>query len=230
MPFFEDVPEPPGWRPKPIEPRRRRWRGTPDDTLGAGVDLSTVVVRTEEIAILVSAIVAFPIGFSFSVVALSRTGAAEMSMWRHPRHGPGQGDALQFGVQFSDGSKATNQHDFAFVPHDDDHPRLIHHGAGGGGRRFSARYTCYPLPPSGPLLFVAAWPDKGIGETSVEVDGDLIRQPGLAAPPLWPDDVDYEEVGVDPLGGPGGLDPLSWPNGGSGTMTLIGRSSDPTTD
>ena len=43
----------------------------------------------------------------------------------------------------------------------------------------------WPLPPDGPLTFIAEWPKFGIGETSVSVDGGEIRAAAETVEDLW---------------------------------------------
>jgi hypothetical protein len=54
------------------EPQRTPWRGTSDDTTGVVVPLVRVLARTEDVAIIVSGFVAYPSGFDFSVITISR--------------------------------------------------------------------------------------------------------------------------------------------------------------
>ena len=42
-----------------------------------------------------------------------------------------------------------------------------------------------PLPPEGPLTFIAEWPKFGISETSASVDGAAIRAAADDVEGLW---------------------------------------------
>ncbi|WP_109773455.1 hypothetical protein [Quadrisphaera granulorum] len=43
----------------------------------------------------------------------------------------------------------------------------------------------WPLPPLPTMRFVCAWPDRGIDETSVVVDTDVLQRAAGRAEPLW---------------------------------------------
>jgi len=45
----------------------------------------------------------------------------------------------------------------------------------------------WPMPPDGPLTFVAEWPKYAITETRAAVDGTRIRAAAERATNLWPD-------------------------------------------
>jgi hypothetical protein len=46
----------------------------------------------------------------------------------------------------------------------------------------------WPLPPVGPLTFVAEWPKYGVRESHAAVDGGRIRAAASQAQNLWPDE------------------------------------------
>jgi len=50
-----------------------------------------------------------------------------------------------------------------------------------------ARWWAWPLPPKGPLEFVAEWPDLGIGESRAELDAALILEAADRSIRLWPE-------------------------------------------
>jgi hypothetical protein len=54
----------------------------------------------------------------------------------------------------------------------------------------------HPLPPDGPVTFVAAWPEYGAAETRAGLDGAAIRAAAARAVSLWP-----EEPETSPGGG-----------------------------
>ena len=43
----------------------------------------------------------------------------------------------------------------------------------------------WPLPPDGPLTFIAEWPALGVGETVVAVDAGELRHAALRAEVVW---------------------------------------------
>lgn len=172
------------------------WLGPPANALGAGCPLGFVLARTDQVALGVNAVVAFPIGFCFTLSVRRRTPSPNGSDWGdllHRRAAPGGLDPglLRVGLQFSDGRKATSLD--AFPDLDPEQPEqlppgpvLMHHGGSGGGLlSFDHGYWVWPLPPAGPLAFVCEWPAEGIPLTRVEVDAVEITAAAARAPVLW---------------------------------------------
>lgn len=58
-------------------------------------------------------------------------------------------------------------------------------GGGGGGSSWSMAYWLWPLPPVGPLSFIAEWPAYGIGESRATVDAGALRREAEHADVLW---------------------------------------------
>jgi hypothetical protein len=96
---------------------------------------------------------------------------------------------MRFGIEFSDGRKATTVR-----PHRPRHPQdtpeqpLLMMRGGGGGRRFEADFWVWPLPPPGPLAFVCDWREHGIELTRKEVDAQAILDSAAKVEQLWPDE------------------------------------------
>jgi hypothetical protein len=59
--------------------------------------------------------------------------------------------------------------------------------SGSSGRRWDGDFWVHPLPPDGPVTFVAAWPAYGVAETRAELDGAAIRAAAARAVALWPE-------------------------------------------
>jgi hypothetical protein len=53
----------------------------------------------------------------------------------------------------------------------------------------------HPLPPDGPVTFVASWPRYGITEIRADLDGTAIREAARQAVVLWPEDPDPGPAG-----------------------------------
>ena len=64
---------------------------------------------------------------------------------------------------------------------------LIPGGGAGSGGHSEQDYWLWPLPPVGPVTFVCAWPALEIAESSVELDGSLIRAAAERAHSVWDD-------------------------------------------
>jgi len=68
-------------------------------------------------------------------------------------------------------------------------------GGGGGGRSWDQDFWVHPLPPEGPVTFVASWLEYGVTETRVELDGAVIREAAQRAVTLWPEEPEFESEG-----------------------------------
>jgi hypothetical protein len=174
--------------------------GPPWNVLGAAVPIRLVLARTEEVAVAVTDATAYPTGFELRLVSRARTAAGHGAPWDDPfdpatmlrmRHAPGRGELppefLRFGLEFADGTKATNLGGFQ-DPEKDPGTRVLMEGSGsGGGASWDTEYWSWPLPPEGPLAFVCEWPAKGIPLTRAEVDARLVLDAAARAEVLWDD-------------------------------------------
>jgi hypothetical protein len=61
------------------------------------------------------------------------------------------------------------------------------------GGMATSGYT--PLPPDGPVTFLASWLAYAVTETRAQVEGSGIRAAASRAIEPWPDDPDYESGG-----------------------------------
>lgn len=200
--FFSDT-EPPTDAYREPEPRRVRWRGDVDDTAGVPVALSLLLVCNDQVAVVASGFSAYPSGFTFSLVSISRLDPSPVPLGFHHPGMRGRGDStggeFRFGIAFSDGSKVVNYGHRSTPPDEPSVRTLRLRGGGGGGRRWSQELWCEPLPSAGLMALVIEWRDFGVSETSIETDGSAILDAGSRAVPLWPDDVDLpEEMGLRP--------------------------------
>ena len=118
----------------------------------------------------------------------------EEMLWHHhmhayPRRGRGEipPEVLRLGIEFADGSKATNlRGPFAHEPDDDGRgPMLTQRGGHGGEGRWTQEFWVWPLPPPGPLAFVCEWPHHGIDLTRSEIDAQVVLDAAARAQVLW---------------------------------------------
>jgi hypothetical protein len=196
MSFFESIPPP--LPPAPV--RRLAWM-RPDGVIPESVPATVVLIRTDQVAVAVGSVRAYPNGFEFTVH--SRLRHEDASSWRAPdpfeEDGPGPGPAqprggLRLGVMFADGRRGATTG--RLMPRDD--PRnlvLQREGGGGDNRRWDLDFWVYPLPPDGPVTLVTSWLKYGVAETRAELDGASIRAAAERAVLLWPDDP-VEEPGA----------------------------------
>jgi hypothetical protein len=195
MSFFEPPPPPP--EPEP-QPRPPQWMGPPGNAVGAVVPLGLVLARTDDVAVAVGGVVAYPNGLELSLAVRTRRvleGPLHLPYHPHRRRDPLAPDVFRFGVQFADGRKATTLGEpfgRAFAEEAPDIV-LISHGGGGGGRRWDQSFWLWPLPPAGTLSFVCEWPAFGIELTRHDIDADLVLEAAARAVVLWPEDDDGDD-------------------------------------
>jgi hypothetical protein len=104
------------------------------------------------------------------------------------------GDALRLGVLYADGRRTATPAGH-WQPDDKADPGrlMLQHGGGGGdARRWDGRFWLYPLPPEGPVTFVASWHEYGVAETRAELDGSAIREAAGHAVILSPEEPEPE--------------------------------------
>lgn len=193
--FFSEI-ELPGDAYREPEPRRVRWRGDTDDTVGVLVPIGPFKVHNDQVAIVVTGFYAYPAGFIFSLVTISRLNPPSSPLSFHHPGMPGQrhtpGGELHFGIGFADGSKLFQQH--RVIPGTEPSLRSLRsRGGGGGGRKWNQEFWCEPLPPRGPMAFVFEWGDFAVPETSIDVDATPVIDAATHAKSLWPEDADLPE-------------------------------------
>ncbi|GIJ43323.1 hypothetical protein Val02_02090 [Virgisporangium aliadipatigenens] len=172
MGFFDQRPA----QPPPPEPARPAW--LPDEAVLPGaVPETTVLARTDDVVVALGDLHAYPNGFAFTLTVVLREPQREGGgrFLRHFHARPLPADFLRFGLRFADGTVLTNLDPRPADP-DEEGPRLLPQGGSGGQRRHEQRYWVWPLPPSGPVDVVCEWPARGIPETTVALDGDVVRE------------------------------------------------------
>jgi len=215
MSFFEPPPAPNRPEPPFEIPQLRPWWQPPRNELGAAVALRLVLARTERVAIALNGATAFSTGALLKLTARKRLDPDDLEAFYedpldhplgHPasRHRRGGSDLppeiLRFGVQFSDGGKATTLSEMPFPspgdPQDEPSgPVLAQRGGSGGGGEWDWDFWLWPVPRPGQMTFAVQWPKEGIELTKQEVDASLFIDASRYSERLWPD------AGV---GGPGG--------------------------
>jgi hypothetical protein len=191
--FFE--PPPPPGEP---EPRYRMppWLGPPRGTLPAVVPLERVLAGTEKVAVCVTRFAAYPTGFEFDIVTMSadEDPALDPLLFRAPLHlHRGSGTAgippemLRIGVQFADGSKATNTDGFHGAEGPPSGPVMHSGGGSGGGGNWHQTFWVWPLPPPGPLVLACEWPALDIPLTRCGIDAEAILDAATRAQVVFSD-------------------------------------------
>jgi hypothetical protein len=175
------------------------WFGPPDDELPVCVPANLVIARSGRALVALSHVFAYSTGIAVELVVQAR-GLPERDAQRlfHEQHMPPSDDDpspafLRVGVEFADGSRASNLagrrhwHDPERAP---DGPVLMHHGGGGGSSgegRVSMRpgFWIWPVPPNGAVRIACEWPLLGITLTTVEIDGAELVSASKRALKLW---------------------------------------------
>jgi hypothetical protein len=192
MSFFEPPPPPP--EPPRDAPPAPEWFGPPENMLPASFPLDLVLVRTGELALVVHSGRSYENGFEFTLglhMRKPREGHADHPLmgWHAARHGGFDDKTLRFGIAFADGRKATifDPHPWWGDPERSETPEIVlmQRGGGGGGARWEFGFWAWPLPPEGPIEFVAEWPSEAIGLTRVELDSGVVRDAAARAVILW---------------------------------------------
>jgi hypothetical protein len=202
--FFE--PPPPPTEPDPFETTPAPWHGPPDTVIGASVGLELLLVRTDDIVLSLEGFTVYPSGFGFDLVTRLRTEELgweiEHSMWGPWRRSRGRGtsgippERLRFGIQFADGSKATNIRFWLGEREEKPTgPVLVERGGQSGGRHWVQSHWVWPLPPPGVLGFACEWPAHGIPFTRVDIDAGRILEAVPRAHVLWPEEETGSEGG-----------------------------------
>jgi hypothetical protein len=191
MSFFDSIPEQPH---PPFEgPGQPAWM-RPDGVIPGSAPAGLSLIRTDEAAVAVSGLRAYPNGFEFTVHARLRQ---EKLMWGtsptdwiadlRTRRAPEQ--ALRLGVLYADGRRAaTSSHPSQSGDEaGGEHLILVEVGRRGTDRQWDGDFWVHPLPPDGPVTFVASWLLYGVAETRAELDSLTIHEATGRAVILWPD-------------------------------------------
>jgi hypothetical protein len=156
---------------------------------GGPVDALLVLAHTDEVAVAVTGLVAYPNGFEFTAQLANRNPRrADLHLLHHRFEEPLPDEVLRLGVRFADGRSVTNLDEphWPGVPPESPSIGLHSGGGGGGGRRYEMSYWVWPLPPPGPVTFACAWPAHGVAESRADLDGQLLIDAAARARRLWP--------------------------------------------
>ena len=179
-----------------------------DAVIPASVPAEVVLIRTEQVAVAVGSVRAYPNGFEFTLhIRLRREAESSWPGHSDPfeRHRPRRGtqwndDQLRLGILYADGRRAATTGVHYRLPDDDDDDdgRLVLQQGGGGGSSCSQDWDfwVHPLPPDGPVTLVGSWAEHSIAESRAELDGAAIRAAAGRAVTLWPEEPESEPGGA----------------------------------
>jgi hypothetical protein len=184
VPFFE--PPPPKRRRRSRVPVEDESWTRPSLYLPGRIPNDIVIASAEDHAVIVGGIACYATGFGFNLRTAGRyyydddvddPVESAVAMSRRPRDGQLSPTLLRFGVEYSDGGKATTLDPHWFSrQYDGPGPHMYMGGGGGGGNSWSWEIWVTPLPPEGPVAFVCEWPAFGIQETRRSIPGARIRK------------------------------------------------------
>jgi hypothetical protein len=194
MSFFESIPQPPP-PPDPVPRRHPAWM-RPEAVIPGSVPAEMVLISTEQAAVAVGSVRAYPNGFEFTVNVRLRREAetrwpGHSDVFEGSRRGTtGDGRQLRLGILYADGRRAATTGGHWRPSADEADGRLMLRQGGGGGssRACDWDFWVHPLPPGGPVTLVASWLDEGIAESRADLDGAAIRAAAARAVSLWPEE------------------------------------------
>jgi hypothetical protein len=188
--FFEDTPE---RVPPPFDQSGHAAWMRPDGVIPALAHAGLSLIRNNEVAVAVGSVHAYPNGFEFTVHARLRHeqlvwGKSPLVSLADPRTRQDPERALRLGVLYADGRRARTS-SYRPIPADEadgEHLVLLEVGTGGTERQWDGRFWVHPLPPDGPVIFVASWLLYDVAETRAELDSSAIHEAAERAVILWP--------------------------------------------
>lgn len=201
MDFFDSFPPPPP-PPRPVPTPPPVW-ARPETTVPGSAPAELLLIRTDDAAVWVGGLLAYPNGFSFSMravrrllpdgtVRMPRPATSRPELDADPFRAARPHGGLRIGLQYADGRRAAAGQGVAarLAAHRDPDARTLRlmEGSGGGtDHTWDADFWVSPLPPEGPVTFVAAWPEAGAAESRAELDAAVILAAASRAVDVWPE-------------------------------------------
>lgn len=179
-----------------LEPMSRRepwhpWTMPGDNVLGGRVFQSHVMAHSaDDVIVALDDIVAYPYGFSFTLVARRRLGRKYDDWWESvaDERRRVEDDGLSVAVEFPDGAKIEASPMPAWLETAPPTGRFLARIRGWADPwSLSIRYWVWPLPPSGPIAVTCSWPRAGIESGKTILEGEAIKLAAQRAVQLWAD-------------------------------------------
>lgn len=197
MDFFRVPPRPE--RPLNV-PKMPAWMHQPSDEVGVLVPNAAVIARSKQALVALAGFRVYSKGVEILLmlrvlsdfVLEDPTGV----QWLMRRSVDPTNDSLpdtifRFGIEFSDGRRATSLERNWFGPDwQAKPPPSIHLGiarGGGGGAAFDWEFWLWPLPPPGVVTLVCEYPQVGIALTRYEVETAPLLEAASQSIKLWED-------------------------------------------
>jgi hypothetical protein len=154
-----------------------------------------ILIRTEGMAVAVSSVAACPNGFEFSLHARLHHaqfawGISPLDPSADPVTAQYPEQALRLGILYADGRRARSRSHQPITGDDTGGEDLVmtETGTGGTDRQWDGQFWVHPLPPDGPVTFVASWLLWGVTEVTAALDSSVIHDAARRAVILWPDE------------------------------------------
>lgn len=181
---------PPAPQPEPDPEPSPPWIGPPHGMLPGVAALELVLARAERAAVYVGRCAVYSTGFELELRVLVRDDDLDPSLngiYHHPGGRSTYEEMLRFGIEFSDGRRATNVGGSWPGADEPQGPVLLGMGGGGGGGSWRQDFWVWPLPPPGQVSLVCEWPAAGIELCRTEFDADVLLEAGKRARRLFAD-------------------------------------------
>jgi hypothetical protein len=147
-----------------------------------------VLAREPKVAVALGRVGACPDGFEADLTVLAADDLEEQlhgglfgPPWRRRGQGVDPADALRFGVQYADGSKAELGGPLEAREEQPEGPVIHGNGGHGGDGEWQQRLWFWPLPPAGRIAFALEWRAQGIELRLHELDAAPILEAAARA-------------------------------------------------
>jgi hypothetical protein len=169
------------------------WTGPSNQIVGAIVPLAQVATPRQRVAVVAHYAQCFPNGYFIVVEVRANLKSSSPLIIKGPVM-PWESDvpdALRIGFEMSNGRAAGERANHPLdVPRGEfgmpEIPVILPHLRALHSASCLIEAWCAPLPPPGPLRVYLKWPASEIAEeTSLTLDGDVIREAGEGAKRLW---------------------------------------------
>jgi hypothetical protein len=170
----------------------------PSAWIAGVVPLELVVARSDDGAIVVEGIRAFPDGWQMILRTIRRSSPRPRPRRRPPGvvhagramfEADDRDDEVKIGMQWPDGGRALVDEGWDLAADATAPSHVLESGGGqGGDREYTHELWAQPIPESGDVVLVCEWAAMGIPETHVHLDGEALRAGAARARPVWETD------------------------------------------
>lgn len=164
------------------------WQAPPR-MIGGHVAGPVVIGRTAGLVVLARQALAYPAGLEIEVEAHARGASSPSSGPASDPDGFTEPPRPAFRLRLGDGRVVVQDEEAGL--RDGQGPVMVVSGYesawGGpdGGQDVRLTLWTWPLPPPGPLTLSCAWPERGMEDAVLVLDGAAVRAAALRARPFW---------------------------------------------